>query len=124
MSTPQTKRTVNDRTRRRLVASLRRAAKATCSSAGQGHRQILMLPDRLDAVRANLMMLAALLDQTGDPDAEAVRLLEKLLTDGCESPLYNRAVHVSELTATLFSATKRLSRRTPAQDKAPLTGQW
>ena len=26
----------------------------------------------------------------------------KLLTDGCDSPLYNRDIHVSELWATLY----------------------
>jgi hypothetical protein len=28
--------------------------------------------------------------------------VQRLITDGCESPLYNRDVHISELRATLY----------------------
>ena len=38
--------------------------------------------------------------------AETVRkkalAIRKLLTDGCESPLYNRDIHMSELRAALY----------------------
>jgi hypothetical protein len=37
--------------------------------------------------------------------------LHRLLTDGCESPLYNRDVHPSELRATIFYVRSRLIAR-------------
>jgi hypothetical protein len=65
------------------------------------------------AVQQELLELADLLERAHDPDASAVQLVRHLLTDGCESPLYNRAVHASELKATLFYAKKGLDGCTP-----------
>jgi hypothetical protein len=45
-----------------------------------------------------------------DPDPSAIDALLGLLTDGRESPLYNPAVHASELYATLIDVSRRLLR--------------
>jgi hypothetical protein len=57
-----------------------------------------------------MLELAALLDITDDPDPAAVDALVGLLTDGRGSPLYNPAVHVSELYGTLLEVRRRLLR--------------
>ena len=65
---------------------------------------------RAAAVSGELLGLAALLDITDDPDPAAIDALVGLLTDGRESPLYNPAVHVSELYGTLVDVRRRLLR--------------
>jgi hypothetical protein len=52
-------------------------------------------------VRTALLEIAALLEQTHDPDPACVTATRELLTSGT-SPLYNRGVHVSELYAALY----------------------
>jgi hypothetical protein len=97
------------RKRRRLAASLRRAAttKATPS------RYTVLLLDRVAAVRDELLELAEMLDTADELDVSWVLAVHKLLTDGCASPLYNPEIHMSELRATLYYL-----RRSPAQ-RAP-----
>ncbi len=72
-----------------------------------------MLLDRVAAVRSDLPARAARLElehsPDRDPDPSAVETLWRLLTDGCESPLYNRDIHVSELAAALCYTRRRLS---------------
>jgi len=53
-------------------------------------------------VRDELLEVAWILEHADDLDASWVLTIHKLLTDGCESPLYNRDVHISELLATLY----------------------
>ena len=43
-----------------------------------------------------------MLEGVDDLDATWIRTVDKLLTDGCESPLYNPDIHISELQATLY----------------------
>jgi hypothetical protein len=76
----------------------------------------LFLVDRVAAARPQLLEIAALLEQAGDPDPVAVKMLKRLLTDGCESPLYVRGIHPSELSATLYYTKRRLA---PAADHPP-----
>jgi hypothetical protein len=91
-------RLLADRERRRLASSLRRAA--SCVSTPSRHT--VLLPDRAAAVRDELLELALILEHSGDLDASWVSAVHKLLTDGCESPLYNSEIHISELRATLY----------------------
>jgi hypothetical protein len=52
-------------------------------------------------VRSDLLEIAALLEHTHDPDPARVAALHNLLANGCDSPLYNTDIHISELHATL-----------------------
>ena len=45
-----------------------------------------------------------------DPDPSVLADLQRLLADGCGSPLYDETVHVSELRAVLHFVRLRLAR--------------
>ncbi|HTP22765.1 MAG TPA: hypothetical protein VMJ65_24380 [Solirubrobacteraceae bacterium] len=62
----------------------------------------MLLSDRVAAVRTELLEIAVMLEGVDDLDATWIRTVDKLLTDGCESPLYNPDIHISELQATLY----------------------
>lgn len=94
-----------ERERRILVEGLRRAAKRT-----DARRWQVLLRNRAAAVRTDLLEIAATLERAEEPDANCVAELKKLLTDGCESPLYNPDVHISELRATLHYVRSGLLR--------------
>jgi hypothetical protein len=91
-------RLVSSRRRRSLAASARRAAR--CKPIAS--RRTVLLQDRAAAVRDGLREIALVLEHADDLDASWVLAIHKLLTDGCESPLFNPDVHMSELRATLF----------------------
>jgi hypothetical protein len=84
--------------RQRLAASLRQAA--TCRPIRSRHT--VLLHDRVALVRDQLLELALMLEHGGNLDGSWVLAVHRLLTDGCESPLYNPDVHISELRATLY----------------------
>ncbi len=92
------RRLVGGRNRRRLVASLRRAATYDSTES----RRTVLLVDRVAAPRNPLLEIASVLERADDLDPSWVSAIHRVLTDGCESPLYNRDVHVSELLATLY----------------------
>jgi hypothetical protein len=69
----------------------------------------VLLHDRLDPVRFDLLEIATLLEHAAEPDPACVTALNRLLTDGCESPLYNSEIHPSELRATLYYVRSRLA---------------
>jgi hypothetical protein len=97
-------RLFSNRTRRRLVRSLRQLASHTSR-----HRRFdVLLHDRVAPIRGDLLEIAALLERELRPDPGCVVALHRLLTDGCASPLYNRDVHPSELRATLHYVRCRL----------------
>ncbi len=100
---------VSPRTQRTLIDGLRAVARRS-RQPGRRRRFEVLLSRRAAAVSAELLGLAALLDITDDPDPAAIDALVRLLTDGRESPLYNPAVHVSELYATLIDVRRRLLR--------------
>ena len=99
---------VSPRTQRTLIDGLRTVARRS-RQEGQ-HRFEVLLSRRAAAVSGQLLELAALLDITDEPDPAAIGALLGLLTDGGESPLYNPAVHVSELYGTLLDVRRRLLR--------------
>jgi hypothetical protein len=100
--------------RRRLIASLRYTAARAVIPPNSARIQGPLLVQRALEVRTDLLALAAALECDPDPDPQAVRSLLRLLTDGCDSPLFNASVHPSELMATLYYARRRL--RPPPED--------
>jgi hypothetical protein len=94
-------RPLSRRRRQTLVRWLRRTAKRAARTDPVDRRRETLLCDRVSSVRERLLDIAWLLERGTDPDPRSVAELHKLLSDGCESPLYNRDVHESELRATL-----------------------
>jgi hypothetical protein len=95
-------RPLSPRKRRMLARWLRRTVNRAVDPHPVRRRRELLLSDRVAAVRGELLKIAGLLERAKDPDPRCVAELHGLLSDGCESPLYNPDVHVSELHATLY----------------------
>ena len=93
----------SERRRTLVVGGLRRVARRS-RLAPRGRRSELLLCDRAEAVRWELLELAALLQAASDPPPEVVAALHELLTDGCSSPLLNADVPSEELSAVLERA--------------------
>jgi hypothetical protein len=96
------RRLVSPRSRRALANRLRYTAAPT-----QPPRRFdccPLLPDRIAAIRPELLKLADALEQSTAPDPASVALLHELLADGC-SPLYNLNVPADDLHATLSRAS-------------------
>lgn len=89
------------RNRRMLASWLRRTAQHTQQPHPLTRRRETLLHYRVAAVRTDLLEIAAILEHAHDPDPECVTELHELLANGCDSPLYNADIHVSELHATL-----------------------
>jgi len=85
-----------------LARWLRRTANRTSETDPLRRRREVLLCDRVAVVRADLLALADLLERTEDPDPGSVTALRALLRNGCDSPLYNADVHMSELRAALY----------------------
>ena len=87
---------------RRVVATwLRRTA-----NRAPRPRPLTRIPEpllqyRAAAVRSDLLEIAATLEHANNPDPACVAALHDLLANGCDSPLYNADIHISELHATL-----------------------
>jgi hypothetical protein len=60
--------------------------------------------------RTDLLEIATMLEHAHDPDSARIAALRDLISDGCESPLYNTDVHLSELGAMLYYVRSGLSR--------------
>lgn len=101
-------RRVSARKRQALVGRLRRLAAHTIDRDPMRRRFDVLLPDRVAVVRADLLDVADLLETAEAPDPACVADLHRLLSDGCQSPLYNADVHLSELRATLYYARSAL----------------
>lgn len=94
-------RLLTPRNRRAIARWLRRTAAHTQAPHPLVRRRETLLHYRVAAVRTDLLEIAALLDRAHDPDPASVAALHDLLANGCDSPLYNADIHVSELRATL-----------------------
>jgi hypothetical protein len=90
-----------ERERRVIVQWLRRTANRTEEPHPIARRRQALLHYRAAAVRTELLEIAATLEHTHDPDPDCMATLRDLLANGCDSPLYNSDIHVSELRATL-----------------------
>jgi hypothetical protein len=82
--------------RRVLVQWLRRTANHTHEPHPIARSRHALLHYRAAAVRSELLEIAH------DPDPACVTTLHELLANGCDSPLYNPDVHVSELRAAVY----------------------
>ncbi len=102
--------TVSSRSQRRLARWVRRTANSQPSRDPVRRRQQLMLHDRVVAVRTDLLEIAEMLVGAQDPDPSVLADLQRLLADGCGSPLYDETVHVSELRAALHFVHSGLAR--------------
>ena len=65
------------------------------------HEVAPLLLDRLDAVLAELVAVAADLEDGSALDARTIAEITRLITDGARSPLLNAAVPESELGVAL-----------------------
>jgi hypothetical protein len=92
----------------RAARQLRRIAEAREERDPLRRRSVLLRADRVAAVRAELLELALLVELAKAIDPDCWRELNRLLTSGCDSPLYNPEIHMSELRATLFFLRSRL----------------
>jgi hypothetical protein len=90
--------------RRVVVRSLRRIASRAEESNPIARYGQPLLQYRAAAVRSELLEIAAALERAQSPAPASVATLRELLTNGCDSPLYNPDIHVSELRATLNHA--------------------
>jgi hypothetical protein len=105
-------RLLSARKRRMLARWLRRTANRAVDPHPVSRRRELLLCDRVAAVRGELLEIAALLEQR----TQTPGLLPSCISDGCESPLCNPAVHVSELQATLYYLRSALAARALSTD--------
>jgi hypothetical protein len=96
------------RTRRALAAGLRRTADP--AQPPPRFDCCPVLPDRVAAVRTELLQLATDLEQTQRPDPVSVALIHELLTEAT-SPLYNPNRSADDLRDTLARAHARITTR-------------
>jgi hypothetical protein len=100
-TTRKLRRLVSPRQRRVIARWLRRTADHAEEPHPLARRRQALLHYRVVAVRTDLLEIAAMLEHAQDPDPACVEALRDLLANGCDSPLYNADIHVSELCATL-----------------------
>ena len=93
---------VSRRKRQMLARWLRRTANRATGGDRLSRRRQPLLGERVALVRADLLEFADRLEGTDDPDPGSIRALQNLLSNGCDSPLYNADLHVSELRAALY----------------------
>ncbi len=104
------RRLQSTRNRRALADGLRRTA-----APNQPPRRFdccPVLPDRVAAVRHELLEIADALEQIIDPDPTSVALIHELIANGC-SPLYNANVPPENLHATLTRARAGIAAQPP-----------
>jgi hypothetical protein len=112
-------RLVSARNRRATARWLRRTAGHTDQQHPLARRRETLLHYRVAAVRSDLLEIAALLERAQHPDPASMAALHELLANGCDSPLYNADIHVSELRATLHHIRAALTTRAPAPPTLP-----
>jgi hypothetical protein len=108
-----------DRKRRVLVKWLRRTANHTDPPHPIARRRQTLLSHRAGAVRSELLQIAAALERTHDPNPTTLTELHQLLANGCDSPLYNPDIHISELRATVHYLRAGLLTHDPHKDSTP-----
>jgi hypothetical protein len=75
-------------------------------------RHELLLISRAAAVRTALLEVAALVRCSPAPDPDCIAELHNLLTNGCDSPLYNPEVPAEQLKARLERVRDALATQT------------
>jgi hypothetical protein len=107
------------RTRRRIAQRVRRLAGASPERDPVRRRYVLLLIDRGEDVRDELLEVADLIEQAAVADPSCLAEVRRLLTDGCDSVLYNPDIHVSELHASMYFLRCRLQDAGDGSDDAP-----
>lgn len=110
------------RRNRQLVAWVRRTANYVPPRGSLTTHRGFLIPERVVAVRSDLIEIAELLDQLEHPDPRCTAQLRQLLRDGCDSPLYNPELHLSELNAALYSVKARLAARPTGEQLGAQSG--
>jgi len=108
-------RLISSRHRRVLARWLRRTAAHVHQPHPLVRRRETLLHDRVSAVRTDLLEIAALVECAQHPDPACVAVLHGLLANGCDSPLYNSDIHISELHAALEYVRGGLARTLEAR---------
>jgi hypothetical protein len=112
-------RLISPRNRRRIARWLRRTATHAQEPHPLARHRETLLHYRVAAVRTDLLEIAAMLECAHDPDPAGVAALHDLLADGCDSPLYNSDIHVSELHTTLHYVRAGLTPMGPRDASRP-----
>jgi len=82
-------------------------------------RHGVLMISRATPVRSELLAVAALVRCSAHPDPDCITELHALLTNGCDSPLYNPDVPAEELEATLDRAHATLGTPTALSQSTP-----
>jgi hypothetical protein len=93
---------------RRLALRLRRLARTSPGRDPVRRRHVFLLVDRVADARDDLLEVADLIEQAATADPSCLAEVRRLLTSGCDRPLYNPDIHVSELHADLYFLRCRL----------------
>lgn len=104
-------RLVRPRSRQALARELRATASLTRPRRRSATAVVPVLYDRIAAVRAQLLELAAALEDGHGQEPTSVAVIRELLRDG-RSPLYNPNVPADDLSATLTLTLASLGRLT------------
>jgi hypothetical protein len=115
-------RLISTRNRRVITRWLRRTARQIEPTSRLARRRETLLHDRVALVRADLLEIAAILEHARDPDPACIAELHDLLANGCDSPLYNADIHISELRATLHHIRASLAVSSDATRGLGLSG--
>ena len=89
------------RKRRVIVQWLRRTANRAHDTDPIRRRREALLHCRAAAVQTDLLEIAAMLERTHTPNPACVATLHEVLANGCDSPLYNAEMDISELHRVL-----------------------
>jgi hypothetical protein len=104
-----------ERRRLRVADGLCSVARHAAPRARRRHDELLLIA-RAAAVRSELLEVAALVRWSPHPDPDCLAELHALLTNGCDSPLYNLDVPAEQLAATLHRARITLGNHTAVSD--------
>ena len=114
---PPDPRRVRDGAQVGQLAQDRRETDAASQSSALALRRPAV--QRVPTMRDDRLETAASLESAIKPDPKCVSALRRLLTDGCESPLYNIDVHPSEPRETPYHVRSRL----PAASARPVPSE-
>jgi len=109
------------RRRRRHVAGGLCYVARNASPRARRRRHEVLLVSRAAAVGIALLQVAALVRCTTNPDPECITERHRLLTSGCDSPLYNPEVPAGQLGATLDRARATLPTSASVSDSAHIS---
>ncbi len=107
------------RARRRIAQRVRRLAGASPERDPVRRRHVFLLVDRVADVHDDLLEVADLIEQAATADPHCLAEVRRLLTSGCDSPLFNPDLHVSELHASMYFLRCHLQDAPESSDGTP-----